>query len=103
MRTPWEVLGIPVGATPTEIKAAHRRLTWELHPDRSTAPDAHRRTAEVNDAAAVLLAALRGWVPDAEPEPVRPSTALVRARHRNPWDAAVAPEPVRGALADLAA
>ena len=101
MRTPWDVLGIPVGASPAEIKAAHRRLTWELHPDRSSAPDAHVRMAEVNDAAAVLLAALRGWVP--EPEPARPSTALVRVRRRTPWDDVVAPEPVRGALADLAA
>lgn len=103
MRTPWDVLGIPVGASPAQIKAAHRRLTWELHPDRSPAPDAHLRMAEVNGAAAVLLAALRGWMPEPTPEPPRPSTALVGVRRRTPWDDVVAPEPVRGVLADLAA
>lgn len=97
MRTPWDVLGIDVGATPAEVRAAHRRLTLRFHPDRCDDPDADARMAEINAAADVLLAALRGW------HPVERSTAVVRGRRRTPWDDAVAPETVRGALADLAA
>ena len=102
MRTPWEVLGVRVGAGPAEIAAAHRRLSLLLHPDRCSDPDAGERMAEVNAARDVLLAALRGWTPADEPAPP-PSRALTAWRRPNPWDRVVAPEPVRGALADLAA
>ena len=33
---PYRVLGILRGATPAQIKAAHRRLAKRFHPDRST-------------------------------------------------------------------
>ena len=102
MRTPWDVLGVSVGASPAEITAAHRRLSILLHPDRCADPDANERMAEVNAARDVLLAALRGWrAPDEPPPP--PPKALVAWKRPNPWAAVVAPETVRGALADLAA
>lgn len=102
VRTPWDVLGIKVGASPAEVRAAHRRLSFLLHPDRCDDPDAHARMVEVNAARDVLLAAARGWASADEPPP-GPSTAMARWRRPNPWDAAVAPETVRGALTDLAA
>lgn len=43
----WEVLGVPAGATPTEIRDAYRRLASQHHPDRGGDP---ARMAEINDA-----------------------------------------------------
>src|SRR5678816_952236 len=58
-RDPRDVLGIEPGASPTQIKAAWRRLARANHPDL-TGDDpaasrlATRRMAEINDAYAVL-------------------------------------------------
>ncbi len=58
-RDPHVVLGVPPGATPTEIKAAWRRLARSHHPDL-TGDDpaasrvATRQMAEINDAYAAL-------------------------------------------------
>tara|TARA_B100001105_G_C22399440_1_gene448567 strand:+ start:3372 stop:3965 length:594 start_codon:yes stop_codon:yes gene_type:complete len=46
-RSWWEVLGVPAGATPTEIRDAYRRLASQHHPDRGGDP---ARMAEINDA-----------------------------------------------------
>lgn len=46
MRSPYAVLGVPVRAELSVIKAAHRRLAAALHPDRN--PDGAARMAEVN-------------------------------------------------------
>ena len=35
----FNVLGVPVDATPGEIRAAYRRLARELHPDRHVLAD----------------------------------------------------------------
>ncbi len=58
-RDPYDVLGVDVRATPTQIKAAWRRLARTNHPDL-TGDDpaasrmATRRMAEINDAYAAL-------------------------------------------------
>lgn len=54
MRTPYEILGVPMGAFPDEIKAAHRRLAKKFHPDINPAPDAGKILAEVNGAYEML-------------------------------------------------
>ena len=50
------VLGVTAGADATQIKAAHRRLMAELHPDRGGSAD---RARQVNAARDTLLAGLR--------------------------------------------
>lgn len=58
-RDPREVLGVEPGASPTQIKAAWRRLARANHPDLtgddpSASRLATRRMAEINDAYAAL-------------------------------------------------
>jgi molecular chaperone DnaJ len=50
----YELLGVPRDAGETDIKKAFRSLARELHPDVSTAPDAHERFREVVEAYEVL-------------------------------------------------
>lgn len=47
MRDPHQILGVPRTASAAEIKAAYRRLAWELHPDRTG--DDPRKTARMKD------------------------------------------------------
>ncbi len=58
-RDPRDVLGVEAGATPTQIKAAWRRLARTNHPDLTgddpeASRAATRRMAEINDAYAAL-------------------------------------------------
>jgi curved DNA-binding protein CbpA len=58
-RDPRDVLGVEKGATPTQIKAAWRRLARTNHPDLTgddpaASRAATRRMAEINDAYAAL-------------------------------------------------
>jgi hypothetical protein len=103
--SPWEVLGVPEGASLDEVKAAYRAICLRQHPDRLVgAPESVRAAASAamamaNSAYEVLLAASRGF------EPPTPSTALVRrpVARRTAWDDALAPGPRRGGFADVAA
>jgi preprotein translocase subunit Sec63 len=47
---PYKVLGVSRGASDRDIRAAYRRKSLELHPDKNAAPDALDRFAEVSGA-----------------------------------------------------
>ena len=73
-RDPHDVLGVEAGASPTQIKAAWRRLARTNHPDL-TGDDpaasrlATRRMAEINDAYAALTRGGAGAREPRRPEP----------------------------------
>lgn len=62
------LLGVTVGASPSEVRAAWRRCVRGSHPDVSAGADAAGRTARLNEAYA-LLRALPAPVPVVTPEP----------------------------------
>jgi hypothetical protein len=78
-RSPHDVLGIQSGATPTQVKAAWRRLARKHHPDLTgDDPEASRvatrQMAEINDAYAALTRperAGRRWVEESGPAAAR--------------------------------
>ena len=70
---PYRVLGVVRGATPAEIKAAHRKLAKRYHPDGASTDEI--RFLAVQEAYQLLS------------DPIR----------RSRWDQAHAPGPVRGA------
>lgn len=55
----YAVLGVAEDADGATLKAAHRRLSKQWHPDRSAHPDAARRMREINHAYDVLRDAAR--------------------------------------------
>jgi curved DNA-binding protein CbpA len=67
-RTPHEVLGVPLGASADEIRAARRGLAREHHPDRfvndqASADAATREMALINAAAEALPEVEDDWDP----------------------------------------
>ncbi len=50
----YDVMGVPRGATPEEVKKAFRRLAMKYHPDRNKNHDAAERFKEINEAYEVL-------------------------------------------------
>jgi DnaJ-class molecular chaperone len=55
MRDPYQILGVPRGASAADIKSAYRRLAKKLHPDANkTDPKAATRFAELNAAYEVV-------------------------------------------------
>jgi curved DNA-binding protein CbpA len=71
---PYRVLGVPRGASDTEIKKAHRRLAKRLHPDAAKG-DA-KRFLVIQDAYRVLSDPLlrREWDARHAPGPIRATT-----------------------------
>jgi hypothetical protein len=59
------VLGVGPEATPSEVRAAFRRLVQEHHPDHADDAQATRRTAELTEAYALV----RGAAPSPAPPP----------------------------------
>lgn len=56
MRDPYEVLGIPQGASDDDIKAAYRRLAKKYHPDlNGGSAEAEAKMKEVNEAYNILI------------------------------------------------
>ncbi|GAA0676408.1 preprotein translocase subunit Sec63 [Sphingomonas insulae] len=51
-----QVLGVGAGADEGEIRAAHRRLLADVHPDRGGSAE---RSTEINAARDLLIGALR--------------------------------------------
>lgn len=39
----YGVLGLPLGSSPLEIKAAYKKLTKKYHPDVSTDPESKKK------------------------------------------------------------
>jgi DnaJ-class molecular chaperone len=55
MRNPYDVLGVPKGASEAEVKKAFRRAAKQHHPDRNRSdPKAADRFAELNSAYEIL-------------------------------------------------
>ncbi len=55
MRDPYEVLGVPRGASAAAIKSAYRKLAKKHHPDSNTSdPKAAARFSEINSANEII-------------------------------------------------
>src|SRR5437773_9371562 len=55
MRDPYEVLGVPRGASAAAIKTAYRKLAKKHHPDNNkNDPKAATRFAEINSANEII-------------------------------------------------
>jgi hypothetical protein len=95
MDDPLSVLGLPPGASASEIDEAYRRLAKRWHPDRGGGPEAELRMAQINVAHDLLRAGARHARASNGARP-RPSTGRATARPRpaGGWLA----EPVRRAL-----
>ena len=50
----YEILGLPRGASESEIKRAYRHLARQYHPDVNKSPDAEARFKKINEAYQVL-------------------------------------------------
>lgn len=54
MRTYYDVLGLPFGASEREVKLRYRELAKQYHPDINPLPEAAARMREINEAYHVL-------------------------------------------------
>ena len=66
----FEVLGVRVDATPTEIKKAYKAISLKYHPDKSDDPDAHSKYMRFQGAYEVCRPARIGLGPAPASHPV---------------------------------
>ena len=88
MPDPWAVLGLPRDAPWDDVRAAHRRLAKELHPDVAGTDTDHRRMAEVNAAFALLAAQIpRTGGPDLRNSSIHAASSELKRRDQSkePW------------------
>ena len=64
VRDPHDILDLPEGASPAEVKSAYRRLARTFHPDVNPSADAAERFREIVEAFEIL------WVESHRPRPV---------------------------------
>ncbi|KAG0250281.1 hypothetical protein BG011_008508 [Mortierella polycephala] len=50
----YDILGVPVDATPTAIKKNYRALALQNHPDKNPDPDAHAKFQKISEAYQIL-------------------------------------------------
>ncbi len=50
----YQILQVDPAAEPEVVQAAFKRLALKYHPDRNSAPDAHARMQELNEAYAII-------------------------------------------------
>lgn len=50
----YDILGVPKGATQSEVKKAYVRLAREYHPDKNPSPDAKTKFSAINEAYTTL-------------------------------------------------
>ena len=55
MNSAWTTLGIEPGATPSEIKAAYRKLAMRYHPDRTADAGAEEKFKDITTAYTALM------------------------------------------------
>lgn len=94
MKDFYEILGLSSNATPTEIRAAYKRLAMEYHPDRNPGnPEAEERFKAINEAYHVLSDPIKKTRYDARTNSGMPSyddvywQEVQRARYRQ-WQQA---------------
>jgi tetratricopeptide (TPR) repeat protein len=97
MKDFYEILGLTSNATPTEIRAAYKRLAMEFHPDRNPGnPEAEERFKMINEAYHVLSDPIKKTRYDARTNSGIPSyddiywQQVQRARYRQ-WQQAQQP------------
>lgn len=50
----YDILGLPQNASPTEIKKAYRKLSFQYHPDRNKSHDATDKFKDINNSYQIL-------------------------------------------------
>lgn len=89
----FDVLGLPPGALPDEVKRAYRKLAMHWHPDRNPAPEATERFRQVRAAYDFVLSGgeevadeAASQEPAAQPEPSPdPSSTPGPDQHETLW------------------
>ena len=79
MNNAWTTLGIEPGATPSEIKAAYRKLAMRYHPDRTTDSGAEEKFKDITTAYTSLMQGIDVGVN--EPWPRHTGTRAYKGRY----------------------